>query len=89
MHLPGVIFKTFSAERLFSPIGSATVDLTFFVPGTAIPAVVKGFGAVYADADLQDATSFQYFDSDGNSLGTFRRTVASSWPLATICSTSA
>jgi hypothetical protein len=65
------IFKTFSAERLFSPIGSATVDLTFFVPGTSIPAVVKGFGAVYADSDLADATSFQYFDAEGNSLGTF------------------
>lgn len=67
---PG-IFKTFSAERLFSPIGSAIVDLTFFVPGTSIPALVKGFGAVYADADEQDATSFQYFDDQGNSLGTF------------------
>lgn len=65
------IFKTFSAERLFSPIGSAIVDLTFFLPGTTIPALVKGFGAVYADADVLDATSFQYFDALGNSLGTF------------------
>ncbi len=65
------IFKTFSAERLFSPIGSAIVDLTFFVPGTNVPAAVKGFGAVYADADLVDATSFQYFDAQGNSLGSF------------------
>ena len=67
---PG-IFKTFSAERLFSPIGSAIVDLTFLVPGTTIPALVKGFGAVYADADLQDATSFEYFDAEGKSLGAF------------------
>jgi hypothetical protein len=52
-------------------LGARTVDLTFFVPGTTVPAVVTGFGAVYADSDLQDATSFQYFDSDGNSLGTF------------------
>ncbi|MEO8427476.1 MAG: hypothetical protein ABI651_10225 [Verrucomicrobiota bacterium] len=65
------IFKTFSAERLFSPIGSAIVDLTFFVPGTDIPALVKGFGAVYADADVLDATSFQYFDVLGYSLGSF------------------
>src|SRR5438552_3560597 len=67
---PG-IFKTFSAERLFSPIGSAIVDLTFFVPGTNIPAVVKGFGAVYADADELNATTFEYFDILGNSLGKF------------------
>jgi hypothetical protein len=65
------LFKTFSAERLFSPIGSAIVDLTFFVPGTSIPALVKGFGAVYADPDELDSTSFQYFDALGNSLGTF------------------
>jgi hypothetical protein len=65
------IFKTFSAERLFSPIGSSIVDLTFFVPGTNTPALVKGFGAVYADPDVVDATSFQYFDVLGNSLGNF------------------
>jgi hypothetical protein len=65
------IFKTFSAERLFSPIGSAIVDLTFVVPGSTVPAVVSGFGAVYADADLVDATSFEYFDGSGASLGTY------------------
>ena len=31
------IFKTFSAERLFSPIGSNVVNLTFRVPGTDSP----------------------------------------------------
>lgn len=65
------IFETFSAERLFSPIGSAIVDLTFVVPGTEIPALVKGFGAVYTDADKEDSTSFEYFGADGYSLGKF------------------
>ena len=65
------LFKTFSAERLFSPIGSAIVDLSFVVPGTTIPALVKGFGAVYADADVADATSFEYFDAKGGSLGSY------------------
>lgn len=65
------IFQTFSAERLFSPVGSAIVDLTFVVPGTTLPALVSGFGAVYADADLADATSFEYFDLLGASLGKF------------------
>ncbi len=36
-----------------------------------IPALVKGFGAVYADSDITDSTSFQYFDAAGNSLGTY------------------
>jgi hypothetical protein len=55
------IFKTFSEERVFSPVGSNIVDLTFFVPGTKIPAVTRGFGAVYTDVD-QDHTAFEYFD---------------------------
>jgi hypothetical protein len=64
------IFKTFSEERLFSPIGSNVVDLTFFVPGTSIPAVTRGFGAVYTDVDLTE-TAFEYFDRSGQSLGRF------------------
>jgi hypothetical protein len=64
------IFKTFSEERLFSPIGSNVVDMTFFVPGTKTPAVTRGFGAVYTDVDLE-RTHFEYFDKDGKSLGSF------------------
>jgi len=64
------IFKTFSEERLFSPIGSNVVDVTFFVPGTGTPAVTRGFGAVYTDVDLE-RTHFEYFDRDGKSLGRF------------------
>ncbi len=63
-------FTTFSAERLFSPIDSNVVDMTFTVPGTSTPAVVRGFGAVYTDVDVGSA-SFEYFDKDGVSLGRF------------------
>jgi len=63
-------FTTFSPERLFSPIGSNIVDLTFFVPGTDTPAVVRGFGAVYTDVD-QGGSEFEYFDKNGQSLGSF------------------
>jgi hypothetical protein len=62
------IFKAYSGERLFSPVGSRFVDLTFVVPGTNERAVVRGFGAVYVDTDLPH-TSFHYFDKDGRSLG--------------------
>ena len=64
------IFKTFSEEKLFSPIGSNLVVITFFVPGTDTPATVRGFGAVYTDVDTTH-TAFEYFDKDGNSLGSF------------------
>jgi hypothetical protein len=64
-------FVVFSEERLFSPIGSNEVLLTFFVPGTDSPAVVRGFGAVYTGVDEVENTAFEYFDIDGNSLGTY------------------
>ena len=58
----GSIFRTFSEERLFSPVGSNVVDLTFFVAGTQEPALVQGFGAVYTDVDRRKS-SFKFFDS--------------------------
>lgn len=65
------IFKTFSDEKLFSPVGGSNlVVITFFVPGTDTPASVRGFGAVYTDVDTTH-TAFEYFDKDGNSLGSF------------------
>jgi hypothetical protein len=69
------IFTTFSGERMFSPVGSNIVDLEFFVPGTKAPAVVRGFGAVYADVDT-DHTAFEYFDAAGNSLGQFKTPIS-------------
>lgn len=69
------IFTTFSPERMFSPVGSNIADLTFFVPGTNTPAVVRGFGAVYADVDT-DHTAFEYFDANDQSLGKFSTPIA-------------
>src|SRR5579859_3984770 len=64
------LFKTFSPPKLFSPIGSNIVDLTFFVPGTQTPALVRGFGAVYTNVGTND-TAYEYFDQNGQSLGHF------------------
>jgi hypothetical protein len=69
-------FKTFSAERLFSPVGSNVVNLRFRVPGTKRRAVVRGFGAVYTDIDKKENTAFQYFDARGRSLGKFAAPVS-------------
>jgi len=69
------IFKAFSEERLFSPIGSNIVDMTFHVPGSKAPAVVNGFGAVYLDVDTKH-TAFEYFDINGKSLGKFETPIA-------------
>lgn len=64
-------FRTFSAERLFSPVGSNVVNLRFRVPGTTTPALVRGFGAVYTGIDRRESTAFEYFDARGRSLGSF------------------
>jgi len=69
-------FKTFSPERLFSPVGSNVVDLRFYVPGTDTPGVVRGFGAVYTDVDKKENTAFEYFDSAGKSLGKYATPVS-------------
>ena len=64
-------FRTFSPERLFSPVGSNVVNLTFNVPGTNQRAAVRGFGAVYTDVDRRESASFTYFSARGRSLGTY------------------
>ena len=64
-------FSTFSAQRLFTAIGSNIVDVNFFVPGTATAALTRGFGAVFTDVDLTTSTSLQFFDAANTSLGTF------------------
>lgn len=45
------IFQTFSAERLFIARNTTIMEVNFVVPGTNIPATVKGFGVVFADVD--------------------------------------
>jgi hypothetical protein len=64
-------FRTFSPERLFSPVGSNVVNLTFRVPGTNRRAAVRGFGAVYTDVDKRESAAFTYFNARGRSLGTY------------------
>ena len=63
------IFATFSAQRLFTSLGSTITDVTFFVPGSTVAAVTRGFGAVFSDVDLANLSSVEYFDSSNVSLG--------------------
>ena len=59
---------SFSPERIFAPIGSVITDVNFFVPGTQTPASVRGFGAVFVDADVAGATRLESYDAQGNLL---------------------
>jgi hypothetical protein len=63
-------FPTFSPNRLFSGVGSNITDVTFSLPGSpATPAFVSGFGVVFSDVDVVGSTTLQFFDVNGNSLG--------------------
>jgi hypothetical protein len=64
-------FTTFSAQRLFTAVGSNVLDVTFYIPGSGTPAKVTGFGAVFTDVDNANTTSIQFFDGAGLSLGTY------------------
>jgi hypothetical protein len=61
-------FQTFSAQKLFaSSPGSNIIEISFFIPGTTIPATVSGFGAVFCDVD-QPITLMQFYDQTGRIL---------------------
>lgn len=61
-------FNTFSPPKLFVAVGSTTIDIQFFVAGSNTPAVVTGFGSVFADVGRAHSTTIEYFDAAGNSL---------------------
>ncbi len=69
-------FGTFSPVRVFTPVGSNVIDITFIVPGSAptnvfgtgIPATVSAFGAIFSDVDLGTSTKIDLFDTLGNPL---------------------
>jgi hypothetical protein len=63
------LFTTFSAPKLFAPLGSNVLDVVFNVPGTqATVAGVSGFGAVFTDVDVAGSTMLQFFSPDGTLL---------------------
>ncbi len=76
-------FKTFSAPRLFTPVGSNITDTFFFTAGSngGVRAAVTGFGVIFTDVDQPDgsgpgvkrgnrgsSTLVQYFGADGRLL---------------------
>jgi hypothetical protein len=63
-------FNVFSAPKLFAARGSTITDVRFFVAGSNTPALVSGFGSVFADVGLATSTTIEYFDAAGNLLAT-------------------
>jgi hypothetical protein len=65
------LFQVFSPQKLFTPINSNIVDVSFFIPGSSIPALTSGFGSIFTDVDLPNTTSLTFFGATGQLLGTF------------------
>ncbi|MEM7625570.1 MAG: PEP-CTERM sorting domain-containing protein [Planctomycetota bacterium] len=62
-------FQAFSEERLFTPRGSNITRVDFFSPADqTTPATTRGFGAVFADVDLADTTTLEYYGLGGTLL---------------------
>ncbi|MEO7454675.1 MAG: hypothetical protein ABIY52_00340 [Gemmatimonadaceae bacterium] len=61
-------FSTFSPAKLFVARGSTTIDIHFFVAGSTTPALVDGFGSVFADVGRAQSTLIEYFDANGYRL---------------------
>jgi hypothetical protein len=65
------IFQTFSAQRLFMVRNAHMMEITFVIPGTSIPATVKGFGLVFADVDSAtggNRSLIRVYGADGRQL---------------------
>jgi hypothetical protein len=63
-------FSSFSGDKSFANVSSKLWDVEFEVPGFTDPAKTKGFGIVFADVDLPQSTSLEFFNGDKN-LGKF------------------
>jgi hypothetical protein len=65
------IFQTFSPERLFIARNTHLLEITFSIPGTNIPATVRGFGVIFCDVDSTgggNGSLIRTYDSNGRQL---------------------
>jgi hypothetical protein len=63
-------FSSFSGNKTFANISSNLWPVDFQVAGQQKAASVKGFGAVFSDVDLNNSTSFEFFNGT-KSLGKY------------------
>ena len=61
-------FNVFSPPKLFATRGSTITDVQFFVAGSNTPALVTGFGSVFADVGRARSTTIEFYDAAGRRL---------------------
>ena len=65
----GAQLQPFSAERMFSPLGSTITDVRFFSPADqTTAATTRGFGVVFEDVQSYGATALDFYGLNGNLL---------------------
>ena len=64
-------FNFFSPVRTFAAVGSNVMTVTFFVPGSQLPATSTGFGVVFSDVDRSHSATIRLFDTEGKNLGVY------------------
>lgn len=57
-------FKPFSGSKMLGVVYDNTLEISFRIPGTDVPATVKGFGMVFADVDFLN-TYMTAYDENG------------------------
>lgn len=57
-------FQTFSAQRLFTAVGSNITDVWFFAPGTMTAATTSAFAAIFVDVEVAAQTKIEFFDEN-------------------------
>ena len=57
-------FQSFSAQRLFTAVGSHITDVLFYVPGTPLAATTSAFGAIFVDVKVAAQTRIEFFNEN-------------------------
>lgn len=60
-------FQAFSAQRLFTAVGSNITDVLFYAPGTMTAATTSAFAAIFVDVEVAAQTKIEFFD-ESNSI---------------------
>ncbi len=61
-------FNVFSPKKLFVARSSTITEVRFVVAGSNTPALVTGFGSVFADVGRSHSTTIEFFDAAGTLL---------------------
>jgi hypothetical protein len=65
------LFRAFSPQRLFTPVGSNVTEVDFFVPGSGDAADTSGFGSIFSDVDTATSTRLEWLDRNDGLLASY------------------